>query len=283
MIRSNCTREMIVAGAMIAVLGPLVVPAAAADLPLKARMAQTVFDWTGLYVGAHAGYTRDHARATLTDPSGMVSAGAACEVRISCEPTFAALWLVPNLERVRAAHGQVSVVIESDPRLIEFRASRVDLAIRFSAQATSWPRSQARRLVDTSMVAVVSPVLAEGPVPIRQPADLLAHTLIHDENRDIWVRWLAAAGVAAPDDDRGPVYADGSLVLQAVLRGHGVGLIDSIFAPDEISDGRIVVPFDVDFPCGAYFLVARDFARLTPAANLFANWISAAFSAERPA
>ena len=76
MIRSNCTREMIVAGAMIAVLGPLVVPAAAADLPLKARMAQTVFDWTGLYVGAHAGYTRDHARATLTDPSGMVSAGS---------------------------------------------------------------------------------------------------------------------------------------------------------------------------------------------------------------
>jgi high affinity Mn2+ porin len=76
MIRSNCTREAIVAGAMIAVLGPLAVPAAAADLPLKARMTQTVFDWTGLYVGVHAGYTRDHARATLTDPSGIASAGS---------------------------------------------------------------------------------------------------------------------------------------------------------------------------------------------------------------
>src|SRR4051794_19541085 len=77
MIRSNCTREMIVAGAMIAALGPLAAaPAEAADLPVKARMAQTVFDWTGLYVGVHAGYTRDHARATLSDPTGVVSAGS---------------------------------------------------------------------------------------------------------------------------------------------------------------------------------------------------------------
>ncbi|MGC2779367.1 MAG: carbohydrate porin [Bradyrhizobium sp.] len=77
MIRSNCLREMILAGAMTATLGPLATaPARAADLPVKARVAQTVFDWTGLYVGGHAGYTRDHARATLSDPSGQVGAGS---------------------------------------------------------------------------------------------------------------------------------------------------------------------------------------------------------------
>ena len=78
MIRSNRAREMIVAGATVTSLGvcALAAPAGAADLPVKAPMAQAIFDWTGLYVGVHAGYTRDHARATLSDPTGLVSAGS---------------------------------------------------------------------------------------------------------------------------------------------------------------------------------------------------------------
>jgi high affinity Mn2+ porin len=42
-------------------------PAAAADLPLKAPSAQAVYDWTGFYVGAHAGYGRGSANAVLSD------------------------------------------------------------------------------------------------------------------------------------------------------------------------------------------------------------------------
>ena len=31
-------------------------PAAAADMALKAPALQTVYDWTGFYIGGHAGY-----------------------------------------------------------------------------------------------------------------------------------------------------------------------------------------------------------------------------------
>jgi len=46
-------------------------PAMAADagLPVKAPRIQSVFDWTGLYVGAHAGYGRGSSSAVLTDPA----------------------------------------------------------------------------------------------------------------------------------------------------------------------------------------------------------------------
>ncbi len=46
-------------------------PATAADvgLPVKAPHIQSVFDWTGLYVGAHAGYGRGSSSAVLTDPA----------------------------------------------------------------------------------------------------------------------------------------------------------------------------------------------------------------------
>ena len=43
--------------------------AAAADIPLKAPRIQQIYDWTGLYFGAHAGFSRGHYDATLTDPS----------------------------------------------------------------------------------------------------------------------------------------------------------------------------------------------------------------------
>jgi high affinity Mn2+ porin len=51
--------------------GVLALPAAshAADLPLKAPALKAVYDWTGLYIGAHVGYTTGTSSATLTDPT----------------------------------------------------------------------------------------------------------------------------------------------------------------------------------------------------------------------
>lgn len=209
--------------------------------------------------------------------SALGNARPAGQVTISSEPTFAALWLVPHLQSFRDLHPDVDVTIESDPRLIEFRSSEAEIAIRYAEHLTSWPRVQATKLVETSGVPVVSPLLLAA---IREPRDLLRQTLLHDENRDVWSRWLRLAGCDAPERDRGPVFADGALVLQAVLRGHGVGLLDRIFADEDIAAGRIASLFDVDFPCGAYFVVARDFARLSPGARCFANWITQAFSGE---
>src|SRR5712672_2043892 len=46
-------------------------PAIAADvrLPVKAPHIQTTFDWTGFYIGAHAGFGRGASNAVLTDPA----------------------------------------------------------------------------------------------------------------------------------------------------------------------------------------------------------------------
>ncbi len=43
--------------------------AAAADIPLKAPRIQQIYDWTGLYFGAHAGFGRGRSSAVLSDPS----------------------------------------------------------------------------------------------------------------------------------------------------------------------------------------------------------------------
>jgi high affinity Mn2+ porin len=52
-------------------MGLLVVdgPAMASDMPVKAPRIQSVFDWTGFYIGAHAGYSRGSSNAALSDPA----------------------------------------------------------------------------------------------------------------------------------------------------------------------------------------------------------------------
>jgi len=43
--------------------------AVSADMSLETRAAQAVFDWTGIYVGAHAGLSRGSSNAVLSDPA----------------------------------------------------------------------------------------------------------------------------------------------------------------------------------------------------------------------
>src|SRR5713226_9759320 len=51
-------------------------PALAADMPLKAPPIQSVFDWTGIYVGAHTGYSRGSANAVLSDPASSAASNS---------------------------------------------------------------------------------------------------------------------------------------------------------------------------------------------------------------
>jgi high affinity Mn2+ porin len=67
-------RERLVAGIGLGLLA-LDGPAVAADMPVKAPHIQAVFDWTGLYIGAHAGYSRGSSSAVLSDPTPIAASG----------------------------------------------------------------------------------------------------------------------------------------------------------------------------------------------------------------
>ena len=60
MNRGGRSWECVCAGVGLSLLA-LDGPAVAADMPVKAPYIQAVFDWTGLYVGANAGYAWGHS------------------------------------------------------------------------------------------------------------------------------------------------------------------------------------------------------------------------------
>ncbi|CAN7628559.1 LysR substrate-binding domain-containing protein [Mesorhizobium amorphae] len=211
-----------------------------------------------------------------------LAAPAQSVVRVSVEPSLAAVWLVPRLNRFRELRPDIDVSVEVDPRPIEFRSDQAELALRFSAHNTSWPRCEAERLTLTVDSPVLSPgLLASGP-PLEKPIDLGRYTLLHEENRQGWARWFEAAGVpadAAPA--RGPMFADTSLSKQAAQLGHGVALGDLMLVRDELASGALIKPFDIDVASGAYWLVARSLKGLPEPAKAFADWIRSEFAESR--
>ncbi|CCV14241.1 LysR substrate-binding domain-containing protein [Mesorhizobium sp. STM 4661] len=248
-------------------------------------------------------FFRHHRRVELTDTgrrlldqlvrsfddidrllSELASVPAQSVVRVSVEPSLASVWLVPRLNRFRELRPDIDISLEVDPRLIEFRSDQPELALRFSAHATSWPRSEAERLASMVDSPVLSPVLLASGPPLKNPVDLGHYTLLHEENRQGWARWFEAAGVPADTvPARGPMLADASLSKQAALLGHGVALGDLLQIGEEIASGALIKPFDIDVASGAYWLVARNLDDLSEPAKAFADWIRAEFAESRRA
>ncbi len=193
---------------------------------------------------------------------------------ISSEPGFAASWLGPNLRRFNAAYPDIELTVDSDQRLIDFRHSQAEIAIRHSVDRDTWPRTKARKLTDVMLIAVAAPVLLAAGPPIRTAMDILLHPILHEENRDNWQTWLAAAGVDATVP-AGPVYTDSALVLQGALRGDGIALVDRLHAAEALRNGALLRLFDHALPFGTFWIVARDFDHLTDQARAFIGWLDA--------
>lgn len=198
-------------------------------------------------------------------------------VIVSTEPSFASAWLVRNLSSFRKQRPDIDIVLDADPRLVELRTAQATVAIRHSADRSNWPRVESRRIVDVRMIPVAAPQLIEDRAALEHPSDLLQLPLLHEENRNLWQNWFTAAGVTTTIQ-RGTVYTDGGLVLQATLQGEGIALIDELFVKEDLNAGKLCQPFSLSIPHGAYWLVARKFADLPEEADAFVRWLRAKLS-----
>ena len=191
---------------------------------------------------------------------------------VSVLPSFAAGWLVPRLGRFRQRCPDVDLRIDPTNSLTDFRRDDVELGILYGRG--NYPGLRTDRLMREEFFPVCSPRLLEGPAPLRDPADLTHHTLLHDDMTVDWRTWLLAAGVEGVDAERGITVTDSSMLLRAAIAGQGVALARSVLAADEIASGRLVRPFDVDVPAEyAYYLAYPEKSADQPNVVAFREWI----------
>ena len=216
-------------------------------------------------------------------------AEAADKVRAECEggtlavsvgPSVAAKWLVPRLDRFRAAHPDIDLRIDATDRLANFAREDIDVAIRYGPGR--YPGLRVDQLFAQEVFPVCSRKLCEGPPPLREPGDLRHHTLLHvdwrtqDETWPNWRMWLLTAGVEGVEPTRGPKFSQESMVVQAAIEGHGVALASSVLVADDLAAGRLCKPFTLSLPIRfAYYVVAPEAAADRPKVAAFRAWILA--------
>jgi LysR family glycine cleavage system transcriptional activator len=193
------------------------------------------------------------------------------ELTVSTSPNFAAKWLVPRLGGFAAAHSGIELRLSANPAHVDFAVDDVDLAIRHGDG--DWPGLAAIRLCREELFPVCAPELAKR---LRRPADLKRATLLHLSDRRDWAKWLEAAGVEGVALDRGPVFDQASLKLDAAAAGQGVALARTALADWELRSGRLVRPFALALAVPyAYWIVCPRPKAKTPKVKAFIAWLLA--------
>ena len=187
-------------------------------------------------------------------------------------PSFTACWLLPRLSGFVAAHPQIDLRVVSTERPLDFSRESVDLGIRWGYGRYLGLRTE--KLMDDEIFPVCSPRLRRRRPRLRTPADLRHHVLLHDDSSDGWRRWLRAAGAPGVEAERGHLFNDGHLMLEAAVAGLGVALARRVLVERELREGRLVRLFDLALPADpAYYLVTSEQSAQLPRVQAFRAWL----------
>ncbi len=192
---------------------------------------------------------------------------------VTTTPSFASHWLVRRLGRLRHQHPDIDLRLSATERSVDMLRDGVDCGIRHGLG--DWPGLRADRLFQAAIVPVCSPSLLSGPVPLREPADLARHTILHAmDGADEWQVWLKAAGVEGLDLEHGVRFDTGDLALKAAISGIGVAMGRLPLIDEELEADRLVEPFEIEFDeqC-AYYFVAPEATADQPKIEAFREWI----------
>jgi len=194
---------------------------------------------------------------------------------VSTLASLAAKWLLPRLSAFQEAHLGIDVRITTSATLVDFQRDNVDAAIRYGRG--QWQGLRADWLMADEVFPVCSPALLKGGRPLRCPEDLRDHVLLHtsNANSDDWRLWLTAAGLPA-DLSRQPgiTFDLIFMTIQAAIDGIGVAMGRTSYVQDDITKGRLVVPFKIALPADAgFYLVSPQGRRDTPKLAAFRKWL----------
>jgi LysR family glycine cleavage system transcriptional activator len=214
------------------------------------------------------------------------------ELVITAPPVFTARWLMPRLAAFSRRENKIDVRVVGSSRMVDGGAldsphlvGNLDLrddsaGVEIHLGAGEYPGFRADRLFGVAIVAVCSPELARGDPPIRVPADLARHTLLHDDAMEIvaggsaWRKWCEAAGVGNIDSSRGPRFSSNILSLEAASQHLGVALALRPLIDADVASNRLCRPFDIEVkPKSAYYLVCPEVIADRPAVSAFRHWL----------
>ncbi len=193
---------------------------------------------------------------------------------------FCSLWLIPRLTAFRKSHADVDVRISANNNILDLDREQIDIAIRYCGVSDAPPG--AIRMFGEEIVPICSPILLKDRArPLKSPADLRHHTLLHFDHAETtipwlsWDVWLEAAGAADIKPAGALRFSHYDQVVAAAIRGQGIGIGRRPLVASLIEDGSLVAPFRSDSVTDrAYFIVRALASRGRADADEFVAWLT---------
>jgi len=206
----------------------------------------------------------------------MQNRAGARGLHVSALPTFAMRWLIPRLPDFQRDHPGLELRIVTASTPAEQFCMDVDAVISGPSRQSGWVGT---RFLSEIRLPVLSPDLMRR-CPLRAPADLERHTLLHAATlRDAWPRWMAAAHVPDLTPARDKVFEHFYFAIQAALEGLGVVMGPLALISDELRAGRLLAPIsEPALRTRGYFVYALEASRDAPAVAALRKWLVAAGS-----
>ena len=205
-------------------------------------------------------------------------------------PSFASKWLVPKLHNFSVRYPDIDMQIHAVSGLIDnadqnnrsmeelFRSEDADVVIRYGSG--DYPGCTVHKLFSVKAVPLCSPELLNDPKkPLKTPADLIHHTLLHDntpyQGRPQWSKWLKQENITGVETERGLKFNHISLAIEAAIDGQGVLLGIEALARKDIKEGRLCIPFNISIPLEmSYYVIHPESADSNQhAVDSFIEWL----------
>jgi DNA-binding transcriptional LysR family regulator len=212
--------------------------------------------------------------------------GDAQLVTVTTTFSFASLWLVPRLPTFRQLHPKIDVRISADNTLVDLTRDRIDIAVRYCAPDKAPAKSI--QLFGEAVMPVCSPgLLRDRKRPLRKPADLRNHILLHDDFTPgtpwlEWVNWLEAHGLQGLTPAGELRFSHYDTMIRAAMDGQGIALGRWPLLAAALRRRQLVAPFESEGPPARAPVSARAFhvfceprAAQRPEVCAFCDWIQA--------
>ena len=220
-----------------------------------------------------------------TATTELQSRKLAGSLTISSGPGFALTWLIPRLGDFNKLCPQSSVTLNTSFDHDEVYSSEVDVAIRYGQP--TWQNRRIVKLFEVDIFPVCAPSLVYGKNALKNPDDLCNHTLLHDEEKEMWPRWLAATATTGVDGSLGHHFPGSVDLLAAAEAGLGIAIGDTIICDRALQRGSLVQPFDRVVPAAdSYYAILPDVEELPELTQRFLDWLlnqAAEFKSRTPA
>ena len=192
---------------------------------------------------------------------------------VSVEQGFARRWLMPRVMRLREELGEPDLELRLENRLADLVGDGVDAAVRYGSG--EWPGCEATRLFGVRLFPVCSPAFLERH-PLTRLEDLYEMPLLrHTHPLWSWPHWFRAQAMPPPPD-RGMMFDDSSLMLDAAAQGVGVALARDRLVEGDLLSGRLVRPIAAEAESSwGYFFVWRAGAPRLPRLLALRDWLLA--------